>query len=516
MPNKELSDLKGYFGVVKAIVVDTNDPDNLGRVRIKIPSYHGNTEDNDRLPWAQVCVSRVPSNSVMGGLMNYINNADSVGDFFSNLGNYEQLSANISVAPMVGDIVWTTFEGGDINYPLVIGILYSTINNNSNSAIIAGIGDGSAGSLLFQIGIKYESGGDYGAFAGVGKNTSNEKAITIGVYQWYGVNAKSLLTFLRTLNQTEFDKLAKPSGLLADVTGTDTWAKYGVSKNSAKGKAIISILTSDFGINGQNMRGAQDAQENIQYASKNFNISDIAAAMYCADMCHQYGRAGAGKYYKGKSIPNLEKAFELAPKKYKSRREGVFNDIKQLRDSGKLNQVNSVNSSNSISTQSISTMSLSNDISNSSYKEIDITTYREKFLFPLRKIRRITKYFEREINPVTGRVKFHDGIDIYDRDIIGKPVIASFDGIVSYRTDLNPDNGCGYEITITQQENNNIQAIYRHLNKRIAKEGSIVKRGDVIGVVGNTGSAEFPMLHFSIKINGGYQNPLLYLSNEII
>lgn len=521
MSKKELTSLKGYFGVVKAIVIDTEDPDGLGRVKIQIPSYHGNTEDLDRLPWAQVCVTRVPTNG-LNGLSNYLENTDGIVDAITNIDNYDQLSADISVGPMKGDVVWVIFEGGDINYPLVIGVLYSTIGSNTNSDIISGIGEGSPGALLFQIGIKYETGGDYGSFVSPAQDAYNggsASAITIGVYQWMGVNAKALMTLLRSLNQTEFDKMASPSGLLSDVTGTNNWSRYNVSKSSAKGQAIISILKSSWGIKGQQMKGAQDAQDNIQYCSSTFNIKDVAAAMYCADMCHQYGRGGAGKYYKGRTIPNLETAFQLAPKTYMSRRQGVFNDIKQLRDSGKLNK-NSSNSSDSSSSKSKSSslMKMSSKLlsNESNYKEIDITTYREKFPFPLLKIRNITKYFEKEINPVTGRIKFHDGIDIYDKNIIGQPVIAVFDGKVSYRTDMNPNNGCGYEITITKTDDNNIQAIYRHLNKRVAKEGELVKQGDIIGIVGNTGSADFPLLHFSIKINGGYQNPLLYLTNQYV
>lgn len=43
MAKKQLTNLKGYYGVVKGIVITTEDPDNLGRVKVQIPSYHGNT-----------------------------------------------------------------------------------------------------------------------------------------------------------------------------------------------------------------------------------------------------------------------------------------------------------------------------------------------------------------------------------------------------------------------------------------------------------------------------------------
>lgn len=518
MAKKQLTDLKGYYGVVKGIVITTEDPNNLGRVKVQIPSYHGNTEDPDKLPWAQVCVNRTPASGTQG----FMNAVDAnggglggaigaVGDMLT--GDYTTSSANLSMAPAKGDVVWVIFEGGDINYPLVIGVLYSTIGNGNGTISISGIDPGSPAYMMAQIMMKYESNNNYGAFAEAYANTSNEHAITIGAHQNYGVNAKALMVYLRSLNQSEFDKMASPSGLLADVTGSNDWSNYRIAKSSAKGQAIIAIMTTSWGINGQITKAAQDVQRYMKEANEDYGVTDVSATLYICDIIHQYGRGGAKKQYKGKSIPNLETAYQIAinySTTYKTRRTGVYNDLKQLRDSGKLNGNGSTSSDseNTISTLSVSLYT--------NYKEIDITKYREKFLFPLREIRKITKYFEKEINPVNNRTIFHDGIDIYDKNIIGKPVIAVFDGVVSYRTDLNPYNGCGYEITITQTENNNIQAIYRHLNKRIAKEGSFVKQGEVIGIVGNTGSVDFPMLHFSIKINGGYQNPLTYLTNEFL
>lgn len=518
MAKKQLTDLKGYYGVVKGIVITTEDPDNLGRVKVQIPSYHGNTEDPDKLPWAQVCVNRTPASGAQG-FMNAVDanggglggTIGAVGDMLT--GDYATSSANLSMAPAKGDVVWVIFEGGDINYPLVIGVLYSTIGTGGGTASISGVNPGSPAYMMAQIMMKYESNNNYGAFAEAYANTSNEHAITIGAHQNYGVNAKALMVYLRSLNQSEFDKMASPSGLLADVTGSNDWSNYRIAKSSAKGQAIIAIMTTSWGINGQITKAAQDVQRYMKEANEDYGVTDVSATLYICDIIHQYGRGGARKQYKGKSIPNLETAYQIAisySTTYKTRRTGVYNDLKQLRDSGKLN------GNGSTSSDSENTISTLSDSLYSDYKEIDITKYREKFLFPLREIRKITKYFEKEINPVNNRTIFHDGIDIYDKNIIGKPVIAVFDGVVSYRTDLNPYNGCGYEITITQTENNNIQAIYRHLNKRIAKEGSFVKQGEVIGIVGNTGSADFPMLHFSIKINGGYQNPLTYLTNEFL
>lgn len=514
---------KGYVSITKGIVLSVDDPSDAGRVKVRIPGYHGNESDEEKLPWAQVCITKLPSSKSNGS--SFINLLQNMFGNDSGQVDMEQLS----LLPSVGDVVWLTFEGGDINKPVVMGVLEYTarksLEQSGTGDVTSGsnfsISEGSPAYMMAQIMFKYESNGDYGSFVSPAedrKNGGSARAITIGAHQCMGPHAKSLLQYLRSLNQSEFDKIASPSGLLADVTGGDSWNTYNVSKGSAKGQAIIKILKSEWGKKGQITKAAMDVQGYMQEAKQDYGVTDIAATLYICDIIHQYGRGGTRKYYKGKSISSLEDAFRIAPKQYITRRRGVFNDLKALRDAGKLN-------GGDVNPSTAKALSLSESdkpvvFSVRNYKLlesedpiVDITNFKTKFIFPLMTIRNITKYYEDTLNPLTGRHKIHDGIDLYSPNISGQKVYASFDGIIEYKTDLDPISGCGNQISLIANMNSNIIAEYRHLNIRLAKEGSSVKAGDIIGTVGNTGNASFPMLHYSLKINGGYQNPLLFLKN---
>ena len=109
-------------------------------------------------------------------------------------------------------------------------------------------------TVLRKILYAVESGGqvygkqNYGAFAGVGANTENEKAITIGAGQWYAEEARTLLLNIHKKYPKEFKKL-DTAGITADLN--KSWGTYGVTKTSVKGKCIIAIITSAVGIKCQ-------------------------------------------------------------------------------------------------------------------------------------------------------------------------------------------------------------------------------------------------------------------------
>lgn len=500
---------KGYTSVMKGIVISDEDPENRGRLKVRIPGYQGNEKDEDKLPWAQVCITKLPSTKD-GGIFGFLS-----GLFGGNVD-----VAELSLSPSVGDVVWLIFEGGDINKPLIIGVLEYTarksLQGSTSGSSNFSIMEGSPIYMFAQLMMKYESNNNYGAFAEAYANSSNEHAITIGAHQNYGVNAKSLMVYLRSINQYKFDSMASPSGLLADVTGNNDWSNYRISKSSAKGQAIIAIMTTEWGIKGQITKACQDIQTYITEVQSDYNVTDTAATFYICDVRHQYGRAGAylyAGYTKGASYPTLESAYNVVSKTYRNRRVGMYNDLKELRDSGKLNSENlpDTGSTNSNSRSASSNYKLI--LTESNDPIIDITSFKNKFMFPLLNVRNITRYFEETYKPISGRKILHDGIDLYSPNISGEKVYAIFDGIVEYVTDINPHNGCGNQITLTYVKNSNLKVEYRHLNKRLVENGSIVKAGTVIGTVGNTGNVPTAMLHFSLQINGGYQNPLTYLKN---
>lgn len=102
-------------------------------------------------------------------------------------------------------------------------------------------------TVLRKILYAVESGGqvygkqNYGAFAGVGVNTPNEKAITIGAGQWYAEEARTLLLNIQKKYPKEFKKL-DTTGIAADLN--KSWGTYGVTKTS--GNCTFFVVATDF------------------------------------------------------------------------------------------------------------------------------------------------------------------------------------------------------------------------------------------------------------------------------
>ncbi|MFC2137449.1 peptidoglycan DD-metalloendopeptidase family protein [Bacteroidota bacterium] len=104
----------------------------------------------------------------------------------------------------------------------------------------------------------------------------------------------------------------------------------------------------------------------------------------------------------------------------------------------------------------------------------------------------------------------HKGIDF--KAPKGTKVFAAFDGKVSLVQ--KSDKGYGNQILIDHTET--LQSRYAHLDIIIIAEGQMVKKGDVIGSVGNTGKSTGPHLHFEVIKNGQKVNPEDYLGDLVI
>ena len=118
----------------------------------------------------------------------------------------------------------------------------------------------------------------------------------------------------------------------------------------------------------------------------------------------------------------------------------------------------------------------------------------------------ITSKFGYRKSPFTGRKEFHAGLDIANKS--GTKLIATANGRVSYAARkmyignlIIIDHGFG---RVTK---------YGHLKKMFVKRGQEVKRGDVIGLIGNTGRSTGPHVHYEVRINGTPVNPLKYILN---
>jgi murein DD-endopeptidase MepM/ murein hydrolase activator NlpD len=115
--------------------------------------------------------------------------------------------------------------------------------------------------------------------------------------------------------------------------------------------------------------------------------------------------------------------------------------------------------------------------------------------------------FGYRIDPFTGINQLHAGVDLAAD--IGTPVYATAEGIVS---SIERDVGLGRVIKIDHKYG--YETVYGHLSQIGVRNGQVIKRGDLIGTVGNTGLTTGPHLHYEVHYQGQPQNPLKYILNS--
>lgn len=104
----------------------------------------------------------------------------------------------------------------------------------------------------------------------------------------------------------------------------------------------------------------------------------------------------------------------------------------------------------------------------------------------------------------------HKGIDIFARK--GTPVVAVSDGLVT----VVSNGGKGGKCVWIKSADHPWTAYYAHLDKQKVYSGQAVKKGQIIGTVGNTGNARYTPahLHFGIYTSKGAVNPLPYIKKS--
>lgn len=117
--------------------------------------------------------------------------------------------------------------------------------------------------------------------------------------------------------------------------------------------------------------------------------------------------------------------------------------------------------------------------------------------------------FGMRIHPIYKVRKMHTGVDFSAKT--GTPIYATGDGVVKkaeskfggYGKHILIDHGFGY-ITL-----------YAHMSKFKVKPGQRVKRGEIIGYVGNTGTSTAPHLHYEVIYKNKHVNPVHYFFNDL-
>jgi murein DD-endopeptidase MepM/ murein hydrolase activator NlpD len=114
--------------------------------------------------------------------------------------------------------------------------------------------------------------------------------------------------------------------------------------------------------------------------------------------------------------------------------------------------------------------------------------------------------FGKRLSPFTKEEEFHKGIDISTR--INTPILAPADGLVS---STGKDYLMGNKLMI--DHGYGMKTRYGHMEKILVKRGEYVKRGQKIGLVGETGRTTGPHLHYEVYLNGLPVNPRHYILN---
>ena len=126
-----------------------------------------------------------------------------------------------------------------------------------------------------------------------------------------------------------------------------------------------------------------------------------------------------------------------------------------------------------------------------------------------KELKRLSSFYGYRPDPIYKVKKFHSGVDFSAPQ--GTPVYATGDGVVKkvkrsrrgYGNTIEIDHGYGYS------------TFYAHLKEFKVKRGQKLKRGELIGTVGNTGKSTAPHLHYEVRKNAHTVNPIYYFFNDL-
>jgi murein DD-endopeptidase MepM/ murein hydrolase activator NlpD len=152
-------------------------------------------------------------------------------------------------------------------------------------------------------------------------------------------------------------------------------------------------------------------------------------------------------------------------------------------------------------------------IQSKSYDEvIKLAENKEKLLsaipsimpISVKDLKGITSGFGYRTHPIYKIVKMHTGMDF--NAATGTPIYATGDGVVE-RADAEAS---GYGNHVVINHGFGYETLYGHMSKILVVAGQQVKRGEVIGLVGSTGTSSGPHCHYEVIRNGNKINPVSY------
>jgi murein DD-endopeptidase MepM/ murein hydrolase activator NlpD len=113
-----------------------------------------------------------------------------------------------------------------------------------------------------------------------------------------------------------------------------------------------------------------------------------------------------------------------------------------------------------------------------------------------KELKRLASGYGMRMHPIYKVMKMHTGVDFACQR--GTPIYATGDGIISVAV----RNGGGYGNEVQIRHGYGYITLYAHMERFIVKPGQRVKRGQMIGYVGSTGTSVSPHLHYEVIHNG--------------
>lgn len=124
-------------------------------------------------------------------------------------------------------------------------------------------------------------------------------------------------------------------------------------------------------------------------------------------------------------------------------------------------------------------------------------------------LKRMASGYGYRIHPIYKVRKFHYGMDFSAPT--GTEIFATGDGVIEKVS--RQYNGYGRHVVV--RHGFGYQTLYAHMSKILVRKGQTVKRGEVIGLVGNTGTSVAPHLHYEVHKDGKKVNPAHYYFNDL-
>lgn len=116
----------------------------------------------------------------------------------------------------------------------------------------------------------------------------------------------------------------------------------------------------------------------------------------------------------------------------------------------------------------------------------------------------ISSYFGKRTDPFTGKAANHTGVDFAGQN--GAEIVAVADGVVTWSSDRY-----GYGIMVEINHGSGYSTRYAHNSENLVSVGDEVKKGQIVALMGETGRATGPNLHFEVLHNGSRVNPVNFI-----